>query len=163
VHTTSLTGGFDLARLAQFYNKGFMSILYDNMFYTNAPKSGIIVPMFISITAYDKAIEEGKKKLADLTHQQFQGMLKSDVPAMNALEKQYKDTERYINSLKAELGEVMGAGIHGKKGNQLTGSGWFGRKMAELSAEGEMDGKDGKRLERANRILHYHFGDHPAY
>jgi hypothetical protein len=61
-------------------------------------------------------------------------MLKNDVPGMNALEKQYKDTERYIGSLRAELGEVMGAGIHGKKGNQLTGSGWFGRKMDELSA-----------------------------
>ncbi len=61
-------------------------------------------------------------------------MLKNDVPGMNALEKQYKDTKKYLDSLKAELGEVMGAGIHGPKGNQLTGSGWFGRKMDELSA-----------------------------
>lgn len=107
-----------------------------NTFYTNTPNSGTIIPRFNNISEYNKAIEEGNKTLDDLAHRQFQAMLKNDVPAMNALEKQYKDTERYIGSLKAELGEVMGAGIHGPKGNQLTGSGWFGRMMDELSADG---------------------------
>mgnify|MGYP000946661429 FL=1 len=107
-----------------------------NTFYTNTPNSGTIVPRFNNISAYNKAIEEGNKTLDDLAHRQFRAMLKNDVSAMNALEKQYKDTERYIGSLKAELGEVMGAGIHGPKGNQLTGSGWFGRMMDELSADG---------------------------
>ena len=96
------------------------------MFYTDAPISGTIVPRFNSIAAYKRAIEEGNKKLDELAHRQFQAMLKNDVPAMNVLEKQYQDTERYVGSLKAELGEVMGAGIHGPKGNQLMGSGCRG-------------------------------------
>jgi hypothetical protein len=42
-------------------------------------------------------------------------MLKNDVPGMNALEKQYKDTERYIGSLRAELGEVMARGFMARR------------------------------------------------
>ena len=38
---------------------------------------------------------------------------------MDALEKQYQATEKEISDLKHELGEVMGANVHGKQGNQL--------------------------------------------
>ncbi len=46
-------------------------------------------------------------------------MLKNDGATVNALEKQYKATEKDIADLKHELGEVMGANVHGKQGNQL--------------------------------------------
>ena len=99
------------------------------MFYTNGQQGGTIIPKLGSISAYQSAIEDNKKKLDDLTHQQFQLMLQNDTAGMDALEKQYKETEQAIDALKLGLGEVMGANVHGPSGNQLTGSGWFGRMM----------------------------------
>ncbi len=46
-------------------------------------------------------------------------MLKNDGATVNALEKQYKATEKDIADLKHELGEVMGTNVRGKRGNQL--------------------------------------------
>ena len=54
-----------------------------------------------------------------LHHQQFQLMLKNDVAGMAALDDPIKRAETDISDLKHELGEVMGANVHGKRGNQL--------------------------------------------
>jgi hypothetical protein len=56
-------------------------------------------------------------------------MLQNDIPGMAALDKPIKEAEQDIDGLKTGLGEVMGANVHGASGNQLTGSGWFGRVM----------------------------------
>ena len=59
---------------------GLFCIWHDRMFYTSAPNSGTIAPRFNSIAAYDKAIEEGNKKLDELAHRQFQAMLEKRCP-----------------------------------------------------------------------------------
>ena len=48
---------------------------------------------------------------------------------MDALDEPIKKAEQDIDNLKIGMGEVMGANVHGPSGNQLTGSGWFGRMM----------------------------------
>jgi hypothetical protein len=48
-------------------------------------------------------------------------MLQNNASEVDALEKEYKATQQAIDSLKTGMGEVMGAGIHGKSGNQLLG------------------------------------------
>ena len=46
-------------------------------------------------------------------------MLKNNVAGMAALDEPIKNAEADIDDLKAELGEVMGANVRGKRGNQL--------------------------------------------
>ena len=101
----------------------------DHMFYTNTPNSGTIIPKLGSISAYQSAIEAGKKNLDNLNHQQYLLMLKNDIPGMDALDEPIKKAEQDIDNLKIGLGDIMGANVHGASGNQLTGSGWFGRMM----------------------------------
>ena len=94
------------------------------MFYTNNKQSCIIIPRFDSIAAFDSAIKAGQKNLDALHHQQYLLMLKNDVKGMAALDAPIKDAEKDLDGLKIGLGVTMGANIHGKAGNQLTGSGW---------------------------------------
>ncbi|MEM5770878.1 MAG: hypothetical protein AAGU32_21740, partial [Bacillota bacterium] len=101
----------------------------EKTFYTSIPQSGTIIPKLGSIAEFNRAIEVGQKRLKDLNHQQYLHMLKNDIPGMDALDETIKAAEQDIDNLKIGLGEVMGAGIHGPSGNQLTGSGWFGRAM----------------------------------
>jgi hypothetical protein len=48
-------------------------------------------------------------------------MLQNDVSGMAALDEPIKASEKDLDGLKIGMGEVMGAGIHGKSGNQLLG------------------------------------------
>jgi hypothetical protein len=98
-------------------------------------------------------------------------MLQNDVSGMAALDAPIKAAEQDIDGLKIGLGEVMGANVHGPSGNQLTGSGWFGRamglgekgeeelrvsNMGEMSAIGAKPGlhiTNGKPLFAANDVL----------
>ena len=125
------------------------------MFYTNTPNSGTIIPKLGSISAYQGAIKDGQKKLDDLNHQQYLLMLKNDIPGMDALDEPIKKAEQDIDNLKIGLGDIMGAGIHGKSGNQLTGSGWFGRVMDELSP-------DGTAAKQADALRAPNMGEMPA-
>ena len=107
------------------------------MFYTNGGNSGTIIPKLGSISAYQGAIKDGQKKLDDLNHQQYLLMLQNDIPGMAALDEPIKQAEQDIDNLKIGMGEVMGANVHGPSGNQLTGSGWFGRVMGLEEQEEE--------------------------
>jgi len=91
------------------------------LFYTNNKQSCIIIPRFDSIAAFDSAIKAGQKNLDALHHQQYLLMLKNDVKGMAALDAPIKDAEKDLDGLKIGLGVTMGANIHGKAGNQLTG------------------------------------------
>ena len=53
--------------------------------------------------------------------QQFASMLKNDGATVDALEKQYKSTEKAIADLKLELGEVMGANAGGQAEQPVAG------------------------------------------
>ena len=91
----------------------------------------------------------------DLNHQQYLLMLKNDIPGMDALDEPIKKAEQDIDNLKIGLGEVMGANVHGPSGNQLTGSGWFGRVMDELSP-------DGTAAKQADALRAPNMGETPA-
>ena len=93
--------------------------LCDHTFYTNTKPSDIIIPKLGSIAEYEKAIEDSKKKLEDIHRRQYASMLKGDGVTVDALEKQYKATEQELDGYKIGLGEVMGANVYGKRGNQL--------------------------------------------
>ena len=89
--------------------------------------NAIMEPRFYSVTAYEDEIKKQQEQLKAIHKQQFTSMLKNDGSTVDALEKQYKATEKEISDLKHELGEVMGANVHGKQGNQLLdGERWGG-------------------------------------
>ena len=105
-----------------------------NTFYTNKPDNGIMEPRFGSVAAYNDEIRKQQEQLKTIHKQQFTSMLKNDGSAVDALEKQYKATEKEISDLKHELGEVMGANVRGKRGNQLLDDERWGSYVPE---EGE--------------------------
>ena len=82
-------------------------------------------------------------------------MLQNDIPGMAALDEPIKQAEQDIDNLKIGMGEVMGANVHGPSGNQLTGSGWFGRVMDELSP-------DGTAAKQADALRAPNMGETPA-
>jgi hypothetical protein len=92
---------------------------HDHTFYTNQKQSAIMEPRFYSIAAYEDEIRKQQQELKAIHKKQFENMLKNDGATVDALEKQYKATEKEISDLRHELGEVMGANVHGKQGNQL--------------------------------------------
>jgi hypothetical protein len=93
-----------------------------NTFYTNDQNSGTMTPRFASIAGFKAAIGEGQNNLNAMHHQQFLLMLKNDVAGMAALDEPIKQAEKDLDSLKIGMGEVMGANVHGKAGNQLLGN-----------------------------------------
>ena len=107
-----------------------LSIIYSK----NKPDNGIMEPRFNSVAAYNDEIKKQQEHLKTIHKNQFASMLKNDGSAVDALEKQYKATEKSIADLKDELGEVMGANVRGKRGNQLLDDERWGSYVPE---EGE--------------------------
>jgi hypothetical protein len=101
--------------------RAFFFFIPDHTFYTNGRQSGTIVPRFGSLAECRSAIDEKQKQLEAIHKKQYANMLQNNASEVDALEKEYKATQQAIDSLKTGMGEVMGANVHGKSGNQLLG------------------------------------------